>query len=82
MTEIEIGNTVQVPNAATAFVYDETGDVVFLWNPRSNQQEVVRNARFGGAWGTEERSGGWPFVTGSEKVKLARVSGGWEVMSL
>jgi len=38
---------------------------LYHFNPRSNERQVVRNAHFG-AWGTEERHGGWPFKVGQE----------------
>uniref|UniRef100_A0A3Q3KA53 Galectin n=1 Tax=Monopterus albus TaxID=43700 RepID=A0A3Q3KA53_MONAL len=39
-------------------------DVVFHFNPRFNEQTVVRNSNLGGCWGPEERDGGFPFVRG------------------
>lgn len=39
-------------------------DVVFHFNPRFNEQTIVRNSNLGGYWGPEEREGGFPFVQG------------------
>lgn len=40
-------------------------DVVFHFNPRFNEQTIVRNSNIDGCWGPEERGGGFPFVQGS-----------------
>lgn len=39
-------------------------DVVFHFNPRFNEQTIVRNSNLRGCWGPEEREGGFPFVQG------------------
>lgn len=39
-------------------------DVVFHFNPRFNEQTIVRNSNIDGRWGPEERGGGFPFVQG------------------
>ncbi|XP_070834627.1 galectin-3 [Chaetodon trifascialis] len=39
-------------------------DIVFHFNPRFNEQTIVRNSNLGGCWGPEEREGGFPFVQG------------------
>lgn len=39
-------------------------DVVFHFNPRFNEQTIVRNSNLGHCWGPEERDGGFPFVQG------------------
>ncbi|GLD47732.1 galectin-3-like protein [Lates japonicus] len=39
-------------------------DVVFHFNPRFNEQTIVRNSNLSGCWGPEEREGGFPFVQG------------------
>jgi len=41
-------------------------DVVFHFNPRFGQQESVRNSCKGGAWGPEEKQGGFPLRPGEE----------------
>uniref|UniRef100_A0A3Q3W863 Galectin n=1 Tax=Mola mola TaxID=94237 RepID=A0A3Q3W863_MOLML len=47
-------------------------DVVFHFNPRFNEQTIVRNSSVGGCWGPEEREGGFPFVHGCrfEQMKI------------
>ncbi|PWA29622.1 hypothetical protein CCH79_00007907 [Gambusia affinis] len=39
-------------------------DVVFHFNPRFNEQTIVRNSNLGGYWGPEEREGPFPFAEG------------------
>lgn len=39
-------------------------DVVFHFNPRFHEQQIVRNSNLDGCWGPEERDGGFPFVPG------------------
>uniref|UniRef100_A0A8C5E6Y0 Galectin n=1 Tax=Gouania willdenowi TaxID=441366 RepID=A0A8C5E6Y0_GOUWI len=39
-------------------------EVVFHFNPRFNEQTVIRNSNLGGYWGPEERDGPFPFVQG------------------
>ena len=39
-------------------------DVAFHFNPRFDQREAVRNACSGGAWGPEEKQGGFPLQPG------------------
>lgn len=41
-------------------------DVAFHFNPRFNQREAVRNACQGGAWGPEEKQGGFPLQPGQD----------------
>jgi hypothetical protein len=41
---------------------DRKGNVLFHFNPRGDEGEVVLNARIGGRWGEEERVGRWPFA--------------------
>ncbi|KAK5619722.1 hypothetical protein CRENBAI_008337 [Crenichthys baileyi] len=41
-------------------------DVVFHFNPRFNEQTIVRNSNLGGYWGPEEREGPFPFVQGRQ----------------
>ncbi|XP_063040418.1 galectin-3 isoform X1 [Engraulis encrasicolus] len=41
-------------------------DVVFHFNPRFPEEQVVRNSNLGGYWGPEERDGGFPFVPGRQ----------------
>lgn len=39
-------------------------DVVFHFNPRFQEQTIVRNSNLAGHWGPEEREGGFPFAQG------------------
>lgn len=39
-------------------------DVVFHFNPRFNENTIVRNSNLRGCWGPEEREGPFPFVQG------------------
>ena len=39
-------------------------DVAFHFNPRFDQREAIRNACAGGAWGSEEKQGGFPLHPG------------------
>jgi len=41
-------------------------DVAFHFNPRFNQNEAVRNSCQGGAWGAEEKQGGFPLQSGQD----------------
>jgi len=41
-------------------------DVAFHFNPRFNQNEAVRNTCQGGAWGAEEKQGGFPIQPGQQ----------------
>ncbi|KAL0969426.1 hypothetical protein UPYG_G00227240 [Umbra pygmaea] len=45
---------------------DEEDDevVVFHFNPRFYEQQIVRNSNLDGSWGPEERDGVFPFVQG------------------
>ena len=58
------------------------GNYLLTWNPRPREKQVVRNAKIGGSWGSEERGGGWPF-TGNDGagqfVTLTKTAEGWEV---
>uniref|UniRef100_A0A3Q3KLR1 Galectin n=1 Tax=Monopterus albus TaxID=43700 RepID=A0A3Q3KLR1_MONAL len=47
-------------------------DIAFHFNPRFNEQTVVRNSNLGGCWGPEERDGGFPFVRG-QRFEVATV---------
>lgn len=40
--------------------------MVFHFNPRFPEEQVVRNSNLGGYWGPEERDGGFPFVPGRQ----------------
>lgn len=37
------------------------GDILFHFNPRFGDKQVVRNSSIGGQWGNEEREGPFPF---------------------
>lgn len=37
---------------------NETSDILLHLNPRFSQRQIVRNARFNGVWGSEEKQGG------------------------
>ena len=39
-------------------------EVAFHFNPRFDQHESIRNAYQGGAWGPEEKQGGFPLKSG------------------
>ena len=62
------GNRIfKVTNKGTASFYDASGNILFHWNPRFSEgggapPVVVRNSRISGKWGTEQRSGSWPFT--------------------
>ena len=45
---------------------DNPDDIVFHFNPRFNEDCVVRNSRMGGDWGGEEREGKMPFSKGKK----------------
>jgi len=45
---------------------EEGADVVFHFNPRFDQRESVRNSCQDGAWGPEEKQGGFPLRSGEE----------------
>ncbi|KAK0403631.1 hypothetical protein QR680_017041 [Steinernema hermaphroditum] len=39
----------------------KNGDVLFHFNPRLKEKQVVRNSQIAGVWGNEEREGPFPF---------------------
>lgn len=43
---------------------DPRSECAFVFNPRFTDNQVVRNSLQGGAWGVEERHGGFPFHKG------------------
>jgi hypothetical protein len=43
-------------------LYNQNGDSVLHFNPRFNDNEVVRNAKIGGEYGDEEKEGAFPFA--------------------
>ena len=53
---------------------DPRNDVALWFNPRFNENFVVRNTLQTGSWGSEERGGGFPFQKGAptEVVILAK----------
>ncbi|MFH4981380.1 hypothetical protein AB6A40_008089, partial [Gnathostoma spinigerum] len=40
---------------------DQSGDILFHFNPRFTEKKIVRNSRIEGHWETEEREGEFPF---------------------
>ena len=57
----------RAPDSGRFSINFVTGDdIAFHFNPRFNQNEVVRNTYSNGAWGPEERHGGFPFQEGEE----------------
>ncbi|KAL4237382.1 lymphatic endothelial cell migration [Mactra antiquata] len=43
---------------------DPRSECAFVFNPRFTENQVIRNSLQGGAWGAEERHGGFPFNRG------------------
>ncbi|KAK3596031.1 hypothetical protein CHS0354_032554 [Potamilus streckersoni] len=42
----------------------QRSEIPFWFNPRFNENQVVRNTKTGNSWGLEERHGGFPFQQG------------------
>lgn len=58
---------------------DHNSETPFVFNPRFNQNEVVRNHNFNG-WGPEEKHGGFPFHKGAPfEVKIIVRHHGYQV---
>jgi len=49
-------------NLQTGSANNISSDILFHFNPRFGQKEIVRNARFSGSWGSEEKQGGMPIT--------------------
>jgi len=49
-------------NLQTGSATNDSSDILFHFNPRFGQKEIIRNARFGGIWGSEEKHGGMPLM--------------------
>ncbi|KAK3596033.1 hypothetical protein CHS0354_032556 [Potamilus streckersoni] len=43
---------------------NQRNEIPFWFNPRFNENQVVRNTKTGNSWGPEERHGGFPFQQG------------------
>jgi len=62
----------RVSNNASRFEFNlltgnyNGADVAFHFNPRFDQREAVRNSCQGGAWGPEEKQGGFPLQPGQQ----------------
>ncbi|RUS70572.1 hypothetical protein EGW08_021671, partial [Elysia chlorotica] len=59
---------------------DYNEDTPLHFNPRFDNQEVVRNSSSGGGWGDEEKEGGFPFTQGAPyDVKIAVMESHYEI---
>eukprot|EP00992_Anisonema_acinus_P002335 TRINITY_DN10618_c0_g1_i2.p1 TRINITY_DN10618_c0_g1~~TRINITY_DN10618_c0_g1_i2.p1 ORF type:complete len:474 (-),score=115.81 TRINITY_DN10618_c0_g1_i2:75-1496(-) len=59
---------------------DAAGNILFHFNPRPEEGAVVRNSQLDGAWGAEERDGGWPFrADTAATIEIERIPSGYAV---
>nr|CAD7407150.1 unnamed protein product [Timema poppensis] len=73
----------QVQHGADRFhinLESSTQDVIFHFNPRFHDGVIVRNSKFNGAWGAEERGGGLQMRPGQEfRINIVAEHDGYRV---